>query len=97
MTTFELQYRKFESNTQRHQLSNTFQLKIELLFENLETEYSDITAEHYSTMIETIVNRKFCNTFNHQNGPNQCQYVHKHTGQQYQSRYLQISGNFSPQ
>ena len=35
MTTFELDYTRFEQKPQRHQLSTTFQFEIEELFENL--------------------------------------------------------------
>ena len=35
MTTFELEYRKFKQLPQRHQLSTTFQSKIEEVFETL--------------------------------------------------------------
>ena len=49
-----------------------------------------------SNILEPIANRNFGNIFHHNNGNNQFQYVHKHTGQQYQCRPLQISKNFSP-
>ena len=85
MTIFELEYRKFERNIQRYQLSNTFQFIIEEIFETLETAYVDTIEEHYSVMIEAIVNIKFGNTFHNQNGPNQIQNIHNHTSHQYQS------------
>ena len=37
-------------------------------------------------MIEPIVNQNFGNTFQHQNGPNQRQYIQKNTSQQYQHK-----------
>ena len=42
MTTFELQYRNFEQISQRHQLSTTFQYKIEEVFETIKTEDVDM-------------------------------------------------------
>ena len=69
MTKFELEYGSYEHNTQRHQLSNTFQFKIEGVSETPETADVDIKASYYSTMIKPIVNRKFGNNFHHQYGP----------------------------
>ena len=44
----------------------------------------------YHSIIETIVNRNFEYTFQHQNVPNQRQRTHKNTNQQYQPIYYQI-------
>ena len=61
-----------------------------------------MTTSH--SMIRTIVNRDFGNTFHHQNGPNQLQHIYKNTGQnyqhkntsqQYQPRYYQIPSTSS--
>ena len=60
MTLFDLYYRKFEHLPQRHQLSTTFQFKIEEVFETIEIEDVDIKTDH--SMIEPIVNRNFGNT-----------------------------------
>ena len=38
MTTFELDYRKFEWDSQRHQIYTKFKFKIEEVFENLRKE-----------------------------------------------------------
>ena len=46
MITFELEYRKFELNPQRHQLSTTFQLTIEEVFGTLEIEDVYTTTAH---------------------------------------------------
>ena len=80
---------------QRHQLPTTFQFTIEEVFETIEALDLDMTIEHSSIAIDTIVNIKFSNTFHHYNGPTQHQLIHEHTGQQYQSRSPQISRNLS--
>ena len=95
MTKFELEYRKFERNTQSHQLSTTFHFTIEEFFETLETEDVDMTKDLSSTMIDPIANKNFGNNFHQCNVPNQCQHTHKSTCQQYQSRSFQILRNFS--
>ena len=79
MTTFELYYRRFERLPQRHKISTIFYSTIEEFFETLKTAYIDITTAH--SIIESIVNRDFGNKFQHQNGPNQCQHIHKNTSQ----------------
>ena len=94
MTKIYLEYEKIERKPQRHQICNTFHFKIEEVFETPETEYVYTSIAHYSTMIEPIFNRNFGFTFNHQNGPNKLQKVYKHTGQQFQPIYFQISRNF---
>ena len=87
MTTFELDYIKSESLPQRHQLSTIFNSTIEEVFETLEAEDVDMSTVHY--MIETIVNRDFGNQFQHHNGPNQRQQIHKSTSRQYLPIYYQ--------
>ena len=74
MTNFELCYRNFEFLTQRHQPSTIFQSTIEEVFETLETPYVDMSTSH--SMIEPTVNKKFGNTYNHQNGPNKRQHIY---------------------
>ena len=88
MTTFELDYRKFDQLTQRHQLSTTFQFIIEEIFETLDTSVVDMPTAH--SMIDPIANINSVNTFHHQNGPNQRQRVHKNTIQHHQSIFYQI-------
>ena len=83
-TPFELDYRRFDRQKQIQQLSITFSPKIEEIFETLETADIDITSSH--SIIETIVNRNFANTLQHQNGPIQRQQTHKNTSQQHQYR-----------
>ena len=68
MTTFELDYRKFELPTYRNQLPTLLQATIEEVFENLETLDVDMSTSHSN--IEPIFNRNFGNTFHHQNGKN---------------------------
>ena len=96
IATIELENRQFEYKPQRHQISNTFQFTIEEIFKTLETADLYITTANYSTLIETIVNRNFGNTFHFNNGKNWHQYLHKHTSQLYQYISFQISRNFSP-
>ena len=84
MTSFELEYRKFERSTQRHKLYNKFPFKNEEVFGTPENENVDITTTRYSNMIGTIFNRNFGNTFHHQNIQKQFQNAHTHTGKQYQ-------------
>ena len=96
MTTFELEYRKFERKSQEHKLSNKFQFTTEEVFETLDIVYINARTAHYSTIIEPIVNKNYGNTFHHQNIPNQLQHIHKHTGQQYQHTSFKISKNLSP-
>ena len=75
MTTIEIYYRKFEHLPQKHQLSTIFNSTIEEVFETLETADIDMSTDH--SMIEPTVNRYFVNTLHHQNGPNQCQHIHR--------------------
>ena len=70
IATFKLEYIPFECKPQRNQLSNTFQFTIEEVFETLETADVYMTPAHYSTLIKSIVNRSFGNTFHHHNGLN---------------------------
>ena len=86
MTTLEPDYRKIEHKKHRHQISNTFKFTLEEVFQTLETEDVKITAAHYLTMIEPIINRNFCNNIHHHNGPNQRKHVHKLTGNHKQYR-----------
>ena len=37
-------------------------------------------------MIEPIINQNFGNIFQHHNGLNKCQHIHKNTSQQYQQK-----------
>ena len=78
MTTFELEYRKFERNSQRQKPSTKFHFTIEDVFETLETSDVDMSTSHY--MIDPIVNGNFVNTFHRQNVPDQIQHFHKQTG-----------------
>ena len=84
MTSYELEYMRFELRPQSNKLSLTFTPKMEELFLTLET--SDIDMNIYRSTIETIVNRNFGNTFQNQNGPNHSQHTHKNTSQQCQHR-----------
>ena len=88
MTKFELYYRKFGGLKKRHQLSTIFNYIIEGEFETLEISDVDILTAHY--MIEPIFKWNFGNTFQHHNGPNQRQHIHKKTSQQYQPISYQI-------
>ena len=82
MTTFELDYRKFELLPQGHQLSTIFNSTIEEVIETLNTSGVEMSTDHY--MIKTIINSNFGIAFHHQNGPNQSQHIHKNTSEQYQ-------------
>ena len=93
MTTFEIEYRNSELLPQINQLSTMLHSTTEEVFETLETEDIDISTAH--SMIDSIVNRNFGNTFHHQNGPNQGQRVHKNTSQQYQFISYQIKSTSS--
>ena len=93
MTSFELDFRRFERQSQSDQLSNIFTPSMEVILETLETTDIEMNPPH--SMIEPIVNRKFRNMFHHQNVPNQHQrtkknaiqkYQHINTRQQYQHR-----------
>ena len=81
MTLFQQEYRKFERKPQRHKLNNKFSFTMEEVFEGLETVDVDMITTRSSKIIESILNRNFGNYFHRHNGPNQRQYVHKHTGQ----------------
>ena len=74
----------FEHQTQSQQLSLTFTLKIEEIFEALETV--DIYMTPSDSMIKPIANRNFGNTYHHKNGPNQCEYTHQKNSQKHQHR-----------
>ena len=82
MTTFELYCINFECLPKIQQLSTIFNSTIEELFETLETVFVDMSTAH--SIVEPIFGRDFGNTFQHQNGPNKCQRIHKNTIQQYQ-------------
>ena len=58
-----------------------FTPSIELIFENLETDYIDTNPFH--SMIDPIVNRRFGNTLHYQNGKNQHQHTNKNSSQKY--------------
>ena len=88
MTTFEIEYRKFELIPQRHQLSTILNSTIEELFETLETEDVDISTSHY--MIEPIVNWNIGNKFHHHNVTNKHQHIYKNTSQHYKPISYQI-------
>ena len=96
MTSFELDYMKFEYKPQRHKPNNKFLFTTKEVFETLKAADVDTTTTLSSNMIEPIFNRNFGNTFHHHNGPNHCQRANKHTYQHYQPRPLQISKNVSP-
>ena len=78
-TNFELDYRRFERLPQRHQLSTIFNSAIEEVFETLETSDKEISTAH--SIIEPTAKRNFGNIFQHQNGLNQSQHIHKNTSQ----------------
>ena len=82
MTSFELDFRRFERQPQSKQLSIIFTHSMERICETL--EIYDIDMNTYHSMIENIVNRNFGNKFKHQNDPNQRQCTHKYTSKQYQ-------------
>ena len=48
---------------------------MEQVFENLEIADIGMANTSSPTMVETIFNRNFVNTFHHQNGPNQWYYT----------------------
>ena len=60
MTSYELEYRRFERQPQINQLYLTFTPKMEERFETLDT--ADIDMNPYHSIIEPIVNRNFGNT-----------------------------------
>ena len=93
MTNLELDHIQFKRMPQKHQFPTTLHFKIEEVFLTLDTYDVYMSTDH--SMIDPIVNRNFGNTFHHQNGPNQCQYVHKNTSQQYQYRSYQIPKTLS--
>ena len=82
MNSFEIDFRRFESQPQSYQLSITFTPSMEIIFETLETV--DINMNPYHLMIKPIVNRNFGNTLHHQNGSNQRQPTNKNFSPQYQ-------------
>ena len=95
MTSFELDYRKYERKQQIHQLYNTFKFTTEEVFEKLEISYVEMETTRSSKTIEPISNRNFLNTFNNNNDLNQRQHVHKHKVQPYKSRTFKIPRSFS--
>ena len=96
VNSFELDYIKYESKKHRHQLNNTSPSIMEEVFETLKTEYVETTTTDSSNIIEPVVKRKFVNTFNYHNEPNQHQHIHKRTGQKYKSIPFQRSNNSPP-
>ena len=84
MTSYEIDYIRFERQPQSEQISLTFTPKMEEIFETLETADIDMNPSH--SIIEPIVNRNVGNPFRHQNRPNQHQHTHKNTSQHYQHR-----------
>ena len=78
-TLFELQHKKFERNTQRHQIKNTFTFNTEEVFKTLETSDFETTTPSYSKTIESIVDINFGDNFHNKNIPKQRQHVYKHT------------------
>ena len=81
MNYFEISFRLFERSPQSDELKHTLDQSIENIFETLETDGIDMNP--YQSMIDPIVNRKFVNTFHHQNGPNQRQHTNKNSSQKY--------------
>ena len=81
MTSFEIDFRMFERQPHSDQLSITFTLSMEYIFETLETADVDMNPPH--SIIEPIVNRNFENTFHHHNLPNQHKHTSKTSSQQY--------------
>ena len=79
--SFGIDFRRFESQPQSNQLSITFTPSIEIIFETLETVDFDKNLSH--SIIETIFNRNFRNTFHHHNGSNKRQRNNKHVSKQY--------------
>ena len=82
MTSFELDFKRFEHQPQSDQLSEIFTPSMEGTFKTLQTADIDMNPSH--SMIEPIVNRNFRNTFHHQNVPNQRQHINKNASQRYQ-------------
>ena len=87
MTTFQLKYRRFERLPRRHQISTIFNSTIEEVIETPETV--DVYMSTAYSVIEPIVNHNFGNKFQHHNGPNKRQHIHKNTSQYYQPIYYQ--------
>ena len=82
MTSFELNFSRFERYPQSEQISITFTSSMELIFETI--EIVDIGMNQHNSIIEPIVNRNFGYKFHHQNRPNQRQHISKNSSQQYQ-------------
>ena len=76
ITSFEIDFRRFEHKQKSDQLSITLTPSMEGIFETTGTADIDINPSH--SMIEPILNRKFGNTFYHQNGQNKHQHTNKH-------------------
>ena len=75
MTSFEIEFGKFERQPLSDQLSNIFTPITEEIFGTIETADIDMNPSH--SMVESVVNRNFGNKFQNQNGPNQRQHTHK--------------------
>ena len=82
ITSFEIDSRRFERQPQSDQLSIIFTPSMAVIFETLEAAYIEMNPSH--SMIETIVNSNFGNTFQHQNATNQHQHTNKNNSQKYQ-------------
>ena len=82
ITSSEIYFRRFKRQPQSYQLSITFTPSMEVIFETLETAYDDMIPPH--SIIETIVNSNFGNTFHHKNWPNQRQPTKNNSIQSYQ-------------
>ena len=80
ITSFELDFRRFEYHLQSYQLYIIFTPSMGGISENIET--SDIYMNPSHSIIGAIFNSSFGNTLQHQNGPNQRQHTNKNTSQQ---------------
>ena len=88
INNFELEYRKFEQPTQRHQRTTKSHFTTEEVFETL--EIANVDMSKYHSTIDPVFKSNFGNNFHHKNIPNQRQHVHKNTIQQYKYRSYQI-------
>ena len=82
MTSFDIEFRRFDRQPQSNQLSIIFIASMEVIFETIGTAYIYMNPSHLT--IKLIVNRNFGNTFHHHNGFNKSQHTNKHTSQKYQ-------------
>ena len=71
MTSFAIDFRRFEFQPKINQLSSIFNFLMEMIFETLKTADIDTNPPH--SIIEPIFNRNFGNKFHHQNETNQHQ------------------------